>query len=342
MQGIRSIPFLKNTVCILLVYIVFSFFVNLSVEAGTTYGASESVTSVALELAQFANPGAEDTNLAFEKAIAEAQARAAAAKQEKREIKIVLNLENKKIYKITKPIQVQFVDFLEINGNGATILNTSMKSTFWIKSSNHFTVRNLAVDYDPLPYTQGVVTGLDSTGQVVEIQVDAGYPSSSEFAAKIHQGFFTVMDRLTKAEKVGARHLTPIRAEAMGNGYLKVNLQWSATACGPGQIPVQLGDTVAIRSALATAVRVEDSAYTSFVDFGLYSSPGMGILEQGGVGGMVLERVNMIPGEKPRNATAERLVSTNSDGAHFIAVEKGPKVENCNFFGSMSMVGVKA
>jgi hypothetical protein len=57
----------------------------------------------------------------------------------------------------------------------------------------------------------------------------------------------------------------------------------------------------------------------------------MGILENGGRGGMVLQRVVITPGPKPAGATADRLISTNSHGSHLIAVERGPLIEHCTF-----------
>jgi hypothetical protein len=41
--------------------------------------------------------------------------------------------------------------------------------------------------------------------------------------------------------------------------------------------------------------------------------------------------VVVVPGPKPAGATADRLVCTNSDGSHFIAVERGPSIDDCTF-----------
>ncbi len=36
-------------------------------------------------------------------------------------------------------------------------------------------------------------------------------------------------------------------------------------------------------------------------------------------------------GEEQTGATTDRLVSTNSDGTHFITVERGPTIQDCTF-----------
>jgi hypothetical protein len=43
----------------------------------------------------------------------------------------------------------------ELNGNEARLVNTTLASTLLISGSNHVTVRDLIIDYDPLPFTQG-------------------------------------------------------------------------------------------------------------------------------------------------------------------------------------------
>jgi hypothetical protein len=43
------------------------------------------------------------------------------------------------------------------------------------------------------------------------------------------------------------------------------------------------------------------------------------------------QNVSIVPGPKPAGATTDRLVSTNSDGTHFITVERGPTIQDCTF-----------
>ncbi len=74
---------------------------------------------------------------------------------------------------------------------------------------------------------------------------------------------------------------------------------------------------------------VDDSVSTAFIGLKLLTSPGMGILENAGPYGMVLQNVSIVPGPRPAGATTDRLVSTNSDGSHSITVEHGPTIQDC-------------
>ncbi len=319
---------------ILVLFWILSFVFMLQVvvlaEGSTSDINRQSIPTESLELVDFISKY-PDANIAFEQAISSASDIITKAKSSKNTIRVVINLENNKIYKVSRPISIANVDNVEINGHNSEIINSTFQTTFHIQSCNHLTIKDLYVDYNPLPYTQGVITAFDKTAQQIDVKVDKGYPSNKEFATTIQSGLFNVMDRNTKAEKPGARDITPKSVENIGEGLLRVNLMWSANDCGPGQIPINIGDVVAIRTSYADAIDVKDSENISFINFNLYSSPAMGILVTNGRGGIVLKNVNIIPGPKPLGAEFERLVSTNSDGTHYIAVEQGPVIENCNF-----------
>lgn len=108
-------------------------------------------------------------------------------------------------------------------------------------------------------------------------------------------------------------------------------LQWSANDTFPSQLKIAIGDPVAITNSIADAVVVKDCSDTTFSDFRLLASPAMGILENGGPGGTRFQRVSIVPGARPKGATTDRLVSTNSDGSHFTAVQRGPVIEDCTY-----------
>ncbi len=201
-----------------------------------------------------------------------------------------------------------------------------------ISGASHITVRDLAIDYDPLPFTQGTITAFDHAALEIMVKVDPGYPDDAKFLATVNDGFFKVMDRRTRALKPGARDfLTPSRIERIGDKLIKVHLRWSANDLFPSQLPIAVGDVVTICNGYAHAIVVDGSVSTTFYGLKLLASPGMGILENGGPGGMVLQNVSIVPGPRPAGATTDRLVSTNSDGSHFITVERGPTIQDCTF-----------
>jgi hypothetical protein len=287
--------------------------------------------AVTLDMASFLKGGG-DADAAFAKAMTEIEKSAADAAKGGGPIHVVFNLEKNATYRIKHPLAFKQLHGFELNGNGAQLINMTWDSTLTISSSSHVTIRDLTIDYDPLPFTQGTITALDKTATQVTVKVDPGYPDDPAFLATITDGFFRVMDRKTRALKPGARDfLTPARIERLSPGLIKVTLRWSANDCFPSQLPVKVGDVVAITNTYGHAIVVDGSSATSFIDLKLFAAPDFGILENGGPGSMLLQRVSIVPGPRPKGATTDRLVSTNADGSHFIAVERGPTIEDCSF-----------
>jgi len=286
---------------------------------------------VVLDMASFGGAGV-DADTAFAKAIAAIEKAAADARTGGEPVRIVLNLEKGAVYRIKRSLAFKQLSGFELNGNGAQLINTTRSQTLQISASNRVTIRDLAIDYDPLPFTQGTITAFDKTATQITVKVDPFYPDDAPFLASITDGFFKVMDRATKALKPGARDfLTPAKVEKISEGMIRVHLRWGANDCFPSQLPVAVGDVIVIANGSAHAIVVDGSAATSFIDVKLFASPGMGLLENGGAGSMMLQKVSIVPGPRPKGATTDRLVSTNSDGSHFITVERGPTMEDCTF-----------
>jgi hypothetical protein len=293
--------------------------------------ASSSTGAAVFEMANFLGPGV-DADAAFAKALAAIAKAAGDAAKAGGPVHIVFDLGKNATYRINRPLAFKDLHGFELNGNGAQLINTTRGSTLTISTCSRVTVRDLTIDYDPLPFTQGTIAGLDKAALQITVKVDAGYPDDPAFLATITDGFFKVMDRGTKALKVGARDfLAPAKVERISQGLIKVHLRWSANDRFPSQLPVAVGDTVTIANSYPHAIVVDGSAATSFIDLKLLASPGMGILENGGAGSMMLQKVSVVPGPRPKGAAMDRLISTNSDGSHFITVERGPTIENCSF-----------
>jgi len=287
--------------------------------------------AVVFEMADFIKTS-PDADTAFAKALAAIAKSAAEASKAGKPASIVFNLEKNATYRIKQPLQLKQLSGFELNGNEARLVNTTLASTLLISGASHVTVRDLTIDYDPLPFTQGTITGFDHAAKQITVKVDPGYPDDAKFLATVNDGFFKVMDRRTRALKPGARDfLSPSRIERVGDKLIKVHLQWGANDTFPSQLPIEAGDVVTICNGSAHAIVVDNSLATTFYGLKLEASPGMGILENGGAGGMVLQNVSIVPGSRPAGATTDRLISTNSDGSHFITVERGPTIQDCTY-----------
>src|SRR4029077_14285559 len=115
---------------------------------------------VVLDMASFGGPGI-DADTAFAKAIAAIEKAAADARKGGEPVRIVLNLEKGATYRIKRPLVLKQLSGFELNGNGAQFINTTRSQTLQISASNRATIRDLTIDYDPLPFTQGTIAAFD-------------------------------------------------------------------------------------------------------------------------------------------------------------------------------------
>ena len=65
-----------------------------------------------------------------------------------------------------------------IDGNDSEIIiHDPLKGFLSIWKSNNVIVKNLTIDYDPLPFTQGKIVGVDLKNSTFDFKIDAGFPS---------------------------------------------------------------------------------------------------------------------------------------------------------------------
>lgn len=84
-----------------------------------------------------------------------------------------------------------------LEGNGAELLNHNPKSAFFdIRNSDRIILRNFTADYDPPPYTQGVIVGVNPAHRSFDLKVDEGYELADDsFFAGRNQIFGFLMDK---------------------------------------------------------------------------------------------------------------------------------------------------
>ena len=136
--------------------------------------------------------GSSDHDAAFAKAVAAISEAAAEANKAGRPAHIVLNLDKNGTYRIKHPIVLKQPSGVEINGNGAQLINTARTATLQISGASRLTIRDLTIDYDPLPFTQGTIASFDRAAREIIVNVDPGYPDDPALLGTITDGFFKV------------------------------------------------------------------------------------------------------------------------------------------------------
>jgi hypothetical protein len=70
------------------------------------------------------------------------------------------------------------IENLTIEGNGATLAFTNpLIAALVFRGGRNITIRNIALDYDPVPFTQGTITGSSNNPQIVDLSLDEGFPT---------------------------------------------------------------------------------------------------------------------------------------------------------------------
>lgn len=85
---------------------------------------------------------------------------------------------------------------ITIDGQGATLLLHPHNCGFLVYRSRNIILRNFAIDYDPLPYTQGDVVSLDPDDGAFTVRIHQNYPIPDGISTGLRHGAFIEADGL--------------------------------------------------------------------------------------------------------------------------------------------------
>lgn len=211
------------------------------------------------------------------------------------------------------------VENVEIVADGVFLVSTKLTRALAIDTCSGLTLRGLTVDYDPLPFTQGMVTEVAEDKSWIDVKIHAGYPLQPY--ARID-----VIDPATRYRKKGMPFLWGPKAELKGD-VVRVSLPNIGAAA-------QAGDLASLNTGPAAdgvphAISIEHCNEVTFDKITVHSAPGMGILEADGEGHSRYQSCKVVPGPRPAGASENRLLSTSWDAMQTKTVRFGPKVEDC-------------
>lgn len=207
------------------------------------------------------------------------------------------------------------------DGNASGIVMTGCRNV---------TIKNVKLDWDPLPFTQGVVESLNDDDNSINVKIESGYEVTNEGLANLPatgdpglRGI--VFDKSTRMLKPGqqgfalrqfwqnkiADHTYRIPV----SGFYGVPLK---------QLGIDVGDPFVILRRTSRAIRIEASGGITLEDVDLYSSPFVCIAEAVGDGGTVYRRTNII-----RRPGTNRLIAGNADGFNVGNCKQGPLIDSC-------------
>ena len=223
-------------------------------------------------------------------------------------------------------LRVRGAKDLVIEGVGTTLVFADKDGTTWsFDSCRNITLRGFTIDYDPLPFVQGRITGRSKDGKQYDFTVCDGYPGlSKEDSGLYRQAYIFEPDR--PRWKPWVPDLYARQVEIIDERHGRFIM---------GYVPkyhdlIEVGDRIVLTIRSGSAIRMNDCENVRIEDVTFLAAPGCAYLGRY-MRGDNYYRYTIKPGPPPPGATESRLVSTCADGLNIAFATKGPTIEDCRF-----------
>jgi hypothetical protein len=195
------------------------------------------------------------------------------------------------------------------------------------------TLRDLTIDYDPVPFCQGTIRAVDVAAGHFDLEVEAGHPTpDGENFVKAHEPYGKwgmIMDPATRRIRAGTpdHYMTPRWEHREGRVWRFFTTQEHYRL---GLCHMRVGDSyVHLARGYGAAVLAQGCDGVRIVNVTVHASPGLAV-------GLVANRgeIIVVEGLEVRFAPGtRRLLTTNADGVHCQQNRAGPRIERCYFEG---------
>ncbi|XHR31009.1 MAG: right-handed parallel beta-helix repeat-containing protein [Chthoniobacteraceae bacterium] len=215
-------------------------------------------------------------------------------------------------------------DGMTLDFQGSSLWFETEASGIALAGTRKLTLRNVFLDWDPLPFMQGTVVKLSPETGTLDIKLDPGYDRTvPALAVETWRGRGIAFDRHSRELKAGQSgcEVTFSWKEREPDGSYRI--RYHGYDAPLDQSGISVGDPFVMLMRMQRAVRVEGGTDTLLEDVTLYSSPFVGFVHAGGSGG-VFRRCNIL-----RRPGTNRLMAGNADGINCDNMEKGPVIEGC-------------
>lgn len=235
----------------------------------------------------------------------------------------------KGVYRFTetegkRPFFLNFINAKDFtfDGGGSQFYFEKDATAIQVYKSSNVKIRNLVLDYDPLPFSQGEVVSVDYRKNTFIFRPEKGYGAfcAPLFRKSLRGMLFAKKDRRMK---IGQTGFSLILQKKLENGDYQVLVRGfynrPAKDCG-----FEKGDLIAVWARTSRAVKIEVSEKVALENVTLYSSPFVAFVENVGRGGHSYKNCRLV-----KRPGTNRLIAGNADGFNSACVLKGPRLENC-------------
>jgi hypothetical protein len=237
------------------------------------------------------------------------------------------------IYKISSSneyaLQLENLSNIRLKGEGTNsilLVSNPENGGIGFTYCTNISVEGFTFDYDPLPFTQGTITDVDTISGTFDLLIDAGYPELSNPAFSIAESKWGLKVDLAKNNynvwAYFSSTWTNIAAQT-----------WRLFADDPSYLqahPLSVGDRYAHMARRWTAFDIGCNFCTNIEirNITIYAAAGLTVGIINSDGNILVRELNV--GLK---LGSTRLLATNGDGVHSAGCSAGLIIENCSFEG---------
>ncbi|MDR1281860.1 MAG: right-handed parallel beta-helix repeat-containing protein [Opitutaceae bacterium] len=217
------------------------------------------------------------------------------------------------------------MDAVTLDFQGSTLWFETEASGIVLPDARGTTLRNVFLDWNPLPFIQGTVVATQPVSNTFDVKLDPGYERASlPLMKETWRGRGIAFDHATRELKSG-QHGCEItfswtRRQPDGSYRLKFHGHHGVPLDDAGIAP---GDPYVMLRRMQRAVRMESAENCTLEDVTLYAAPFVAFVHNAG-GAPAFRRCNIL-----RRPGTNRLIAGNADGINCDNMTKGPLIENC-------------
>lgn len=199
---------------------------------------------------------------------------------------------------------------------------------FFVTDGDRVGIENITIDYDPLPFTQGVILAVDTQAGTIDFQVDDGFPSPNEPWFTIeppYRPFGMAFDPIARRLKSGVSDFFFVDQVRRAADAWTLRLDETEA---PKAATLAAGDRFVLLARHGHgAFRFDNVRHGLMNQVTVHASPSLTVAmidcHAMTVRGL---RVTMPEGGR-------RLIASNGDGIHCQNNRTGPRIEDCLFEG---------
>lgn len=231
-------------------------------------------------------------------------------------------IEPRKTTNISSHLEIQGLRNLQLIGEAGTelVFSSPFHHGISIRGSDNIRIKDIALDYDPLPFTQGVVISASTLRKTIDFELDRGYPDPTT----PHIAGGSLPDTKLRAYIYDSN--TGLKLNRFYDKYLsridklKSGRTYRIHSKGLVEQEIVGSKIVVLGRRKVNAVDVRKSFNVNFERISIYSAPASGFNISTSEK-VVVRSSKLLP--KPGTS---RFISTNADGIHSKWCKNGPEI----------------